>query len=129
MKKILCFVLTLISLTAATINCYAEFAYQNNIIEYQETTIVFEQNSQFSEEEQQYIAQVIVDGDPEIMPMGLVCTLFGHKDVTEKVITVDHCVSSTQPRCLERVYYVTTCSRCSRMEKTLISEQQITCCS
>ena len=60
-------------------------------------------------------------------PDNVLCTLFGHKltETTASVIT--HNVYSNAPRCVEKIYDVSVCSRCDYVSQELLSSTRIFC--
>lgn len=128
MKKFLSVILGIIICTYA---CLSISASDNNIsvIEIENMDTIFNEDSVFSNDQKQKIAEFLVYGNSDIQTYGLMCTLFGHKYTTETVQTITHCVYSSAPRCLRQKYEVSICSRCDATEQTLISEQQIYCCN
>lgn len=68
--------------------------------------------------------------DPEGDDMdNVLCTLFGHKLSSHFSTVTTHKVRSTAPRCLQKVYEVTVCSRCDYTTSQLISTTYVYCCS
>ena len=59
---------------------------------------------------------------------GLMCTLFGHKNTSETVISVTHKYNVESPRCLQEVFAVTSCSRCGESSVERLSFSFISCC-
>ncbi len=128
MKKILTVILAMIICTCA---CLSISAADNNIsvIETEHLEIIFDEDSVFSNDQKQKIAEFLAYGNSDMQTYGLMCTLFGHKYTTENVQTITHCVYSSAPRCLSQNYEVSICSRCDATEQTLISEKPIYCCN
>lgn len=62
------------------------------------------------------------------VPYGLMCTLFGHDKQLHSVSAIEHKVRSTNPRCLETHYKVTTCSRCEYENIEVSAETYISWC-
>jgi len=126
MKKLLAFVL----FTVLAINCSAisvlepDFEYFIDEIHY---TVEFVDNSVFSNEQQQQIADHIVLGDDGISTYAW-CWLTGHDYVTEGVSLTQHKVYDLEPRCMKRTYSVKTCTKCDFIEETLVSEVLVACC-
>ena len=127
MKKLLTTLLATILVLCA---CFSSSANQavGNVYEIGDKTIIFDEASAFSVEEQQHIAELIVNPENQASTYGLVCTLFGHKNTSETVVSITHCVEPKSPRCLQELFAVTTCSRCD--ESTVVSTgySYITCC-
>lgn len=100
----------------------------NNIYTIDNKTIIFDEASAFTVEEQQVIAELLANSDQVHSTYGLMCTLFGHKNTTETVQTITHCVDTKSPRCLQENFAVTTCSRCGETTTERVSYRFITCC-
>lgn len=129
MKKIVSIILSaLLVLTMPTLVSASDYA--GNVINIDTVTVYFSANSVFSVEEQQLLAQSIVSNDnfDQTTTYGLLCTLFGHKTTTESITVIEHCVSNTQPRCLETLQEVTACSRCDYVYIQELSSMYIFCC-
>lgn len=99
------------------------------IINYPENhiTIQFEDDTAFSEEERQMIADRIAFNTPIIQSRAW-CWLTGHDKTTETVTVTQHKALQYDPRCLLEVYLVTTCSKCDYYEQELQNSCYITCC-
>ena len=129
MKKI---ITVLLAIVLTSFMCVSAFASENvgNMYTIGDKTVVFEASSVFTAEEQQYIAEMLVNPDADsAATYGLMCTLFGHKETTEAVTTITHGAAATAPRCLQENFLVTICTRCEEtisMER--ISFQYISCC-
>lgn len=63
-----------------------------------------------------------------VVSYGLMCTLLGHDKQLHSVSAIEHKVRSTNPRCLETHYKVTTCSRCEYENIEVLAETYISCC-
>ena len=126
MKKTLLLIFT-ISLAFAM--CFSSFASNDTYTyEYTNITIIFDEATPFSAEQRENIANKLVNGTDDTSTYGLMCTLFGHKYVEDVVTTITHCVSDTQPRCLEEDFEIGECSRCGDTYTNRISYRYITCC-
>ena len=126
MKKTLIFILT-ISLAVAM--CFSSFASNETYTyEYDNVTVIFDEATPFSAEQREIIANKLVNGADDTATYGLMCTLFGHKYVEDDVMTITHCVSDTQPRCLEENFEIGECSRCGDTYTNRIAYRYITCC-
>ena len=122
MAIIIAFSMTLVSSANTT---------SGNTIEVNGVTVIFSANSNFTEEEQQLIAEHVILGiseDERNTTYNLLCTLFGHKTTTESFTVVEHCASDTQPRCRRSLQDVTACSRCDYVTTEVISSTYIYCC-
>lgn len=60
---------------------------------------------------------------------GILCKAFGHVLETSKTTKITHKVNATAPRCLQRTYEVSACTRCDYTVSTLTSSSYIYCCS
>ena len=127
MKKIISVLLVIVLLSAMCITSYANES-ANNIFIINNKTIIFDEDSSFTIEEKQFIAELLANPDQEHTTYGLVCTLLGHKNTTETVHTITHCVDTQSPRCLQENFLITTCSRCGESTVERISYFYITCC-
>ena len=127
MKKIISILLATILLTFTCISTSANES-SNNIYLIDNKTIIFGKSSAFTTEEQQRIAELLVNADASTSTYGLMCTLFGHKNTSETVTTITHCVYEKSPRCMQENFIVTTCSRCGETTTERVSFQYITCC-
>lgn len=120
---LLSFILTIQGFASGSSNYVYEYADE-------QITVVFAENSVFSSDEQQYIADKLVLGDSAeasgVQPRSW-CWLTGHELVTECVHVITHKVYASAPRCVKETYLVETCSNCDQ-EMTLISEENIYCC-
>ena len=89
-------------------------------------------HSEVSEETKANIEKHFATGEPATndgaTTYGLTCTLLGHKIVGTIVSTINHKVSATKPRCLERTYDYEECTRCDYSKSTLIDSEFIYCC-
>ena len=89
-------------------------------------------HDEVSEETKAKIEKYFADGEPAedngITTYGLTCTLLGHKIESVAVSTINHKVSATSPRCLEKTYNYKECTRCDYEEATLICSEYIVCC-
>lgn len=127
MKKLTAIALTIILILFVLIPASANEG-SSTVFEVNGVTVLFEDNSAFSTEEKQYIAQMLVYGNESISTYGLTCTLFGHKFTEEYVTTITHCVKDTNPRCLKETFKVSTCSRCGYTTSEKINQVYIDCC-
>lgn len=127
MKKLLTTLLVAILVLCACISSSADQAV-GNVYEIGDKTIIFDEASAFSVEEQQHIAELIVNPENQASAYGLVCTLFGHKNTSETVVSITHCAKENSPRCLQEIFCVTTCSRCDESTVERTGYGYITCC-
>lgn len=124
MKKIKT-ICTLISAFALAVNCFAVNAVSEGDI-----SIEFPADTQLSIEEQEVIADKIVNGTSgdDAAAYNIICTLFGHDLSTEYVHATQHKVNELSPRCLRKTYEVELCSRCDYNTVELVSGVYLACC-
>ena len=127
MKKLICALLATILFTVFCVTSVAGES-ANNIYTINNKTIIFDENSVFTIEEQEIIAEMLANPEYEHSTYGLMCNLFGHKNTSETVIAITHCVDTKSPRCLQENFIVTTCSRCGETTTERASYSYITCC-
>lgn len=127
MKKIIA---TVIALTLCLSFCLsASAANVSNVYTFGDVDVVFAENSSFDADVQQYIANIIVNGDDGGTTYNLWCSLFGHKETTECVETISHEVRTLSPRCLSQLWEIHACTRCNEiLQQILLSEEYIICC-
>ena len=112
MKKVITIILSTIIALSLPFNSAAS-STTGNRYNINGITVVFNEDSTFSTEEQVYIAEMAVNGAAgATSTYNLLCTLLGHKETTETFTTIEHCVSATAPRCIETIQDVTACTRC-----------------
>ena len=99
-----------------------------NTYEIGNITVIFDASSAFSPEKQELVANQIVSPESGIATAGLICTLFGHKNTTETVVTITHKATETDPRCFEELFAVTSCSRCDETSTVRTGFRYISCC-
>ncbi len=127
MKKVFTLLLAIVMAFAISITASAT----GNDYSINGVTIKFSEDSLFSAEEQAAIAEMVVNGtdNSSATTYNLMCTLFGHKTVTESYTVIEHCVSDTAPRCLETIQDVTACTRCETViDIYVITSYYINCC-
>ena len=127
MKKIIAIVLVTVLMICACVNASADDVC-GNAYTIDNTTVIFDENSQFSVEQQEMIAHRIVYSEENTSTYGLMCTLFGHKNTSETVTAVTHKYNVEAPRCLEEIFLVTTCSRCGETTTERTGYRYISCC-
>jgi hypothetical protein len=131
MKKIakrLVLIVMLVTLTiCATLGASAD-TNTGNIYQIENITIIFDADSQLSAEQQENIAQLLVNPEYGVAQANLICNIFGHKNTTEGVTTITHKVSATSPRCLKELFTITTCSRCNESTVERNAAVYISCC-
>ena len=117
----LCFILSL-----GVIPASAEEAIKHNDI-----TIIIH-NEDISEETKEKLIAFYSNPEDQgnnATTYGLTCTLFGHKTETSTTTVITHKARTTTPRCLQRHYNYTSCTRCDYEESTLLSTAYIDCCA
>ena len=127
MKKIIS---VLMALTLCLSFCLsASAANVANIYTFGNVDVVFAEDSSFDADVQQYIADIMVNGDDGATAYNLWCTLFGHKETIESVETITHKADPLSPRCLSQLWEIHACTRCNEvLEQILLSEAYIVCC-
>ena len=125
MKKIIALALaTVMSLSFCMYASAADTEYACGEVE-----IIFAEDSAFSEEIQQIIADQMRNGDDGASTYDLFCSLFGHNETTEEVNRSYHKVNTYDPRCLLEKWNVTACTRCGDITgQTLVFEMYVSCC-
>lgn len=89
------------------------------------------ENENVSEETKQKAIAFYTNGGEETdgaTTYGVTCTLLGHKLETTNVVKVTHKARTTAPRCLQKTYNYSTCTRCDYETSTLVSSKYISCC-
>ena len=99
-----------------------------NIYQTENVTVVFDADSQFSIEQQELIANLLVNPEYGVAKANLICNIFGHKNSQEGVTTITHKVSATSPRCLQELFTITMCSRCEETTVERNAYYYISCC-
>ena len=109
-----------------SLTCFAqtEYNYEN-----EDTTVIFQSNSSFSNETKQYIADRLIYGnnDDSISTYSW-CWLTGHDKQTENAWKIEHKFRTTDPRCKKTTYMITTCTNCDFIEFTDLTYNYISCC-
>ena len=99
-----------------------------NTYQIENVTVIFDADSQLSEEQQEMLAQLLVNSEYGVSQANLICNIFGHKNTTEGVSTVTHKAKANSPRCLQEFFTITTCSRCNESTVERNGYSYITCC-
>ena len=112
-----------LSITSASTGAYSQ-------IELSEVTIIFSENTVFSETEKALIIDALKGSyqAENNLKRNVLCTIFGHKYSDEIVTAITHKVNANRPRCLETVNKVNVCSRCSDVQIEQIAYSYIDCC-
>lgn len=85
-------------------------------------------DGKISEQELDEFAMYL-EGEPQPAMRNILCLLFGHDYVYQgAVITTDHRVYASQPRCVEEYYELYDCSRCGHNKYELLDSFRIYCC-
>ena len=132
MKRIISFSFVIVLLFTLSLTSFAEMPATTNQVVIDEYIITFAEDTAFSAEEQQMLAEQIVylfNEETESQTYGLVCNMFGHKTTTELIEVTEHCVRDTSPRCLLSYCYLTACSRCDYAHLEIIDSIYIDCCA
>lgn len=126
MKKILTsIILTFVLITGLTISPYALETSDFH----EDVTVNFKEDSIFTDAEKEIITNYFKSGnDGQAETHGLTCTLFGHDYKEEYITAITHKVYDNIPRCVEEVYEVNICTRCSHTESRRIGLSRINCC-
>lgn len=127
MKKILVVLLAIVLTFGATLGVSADDVI-GNTYQIENVTVIFDTDSQFSSEQQEIIAELLVNPEYGVSQANLICNIFGHKNTSETVITITHKAKANSPRCLQENFTVTTCSRCNESTVERNSLFYITCC-
>lgn len=99
-----------------------------NTYEIGNVTVVFDADSQLSAEQQENIAELLVNPEYSVSQANLICNIFGHKNTVEGVTTITHKAKANSPRCLQELFTITTCSRCNESTVDRDAYYYITCC-
>ena len=124
-KKLL---VMMITVCLAVNFCIATDASDGSL-DHPHVTVIFEENTCFNEDEKQLIENMLTgNAQTTVAPYGLSCILFGHDYQEEYVTAIQHQMYTDAPRCVEEVYKVSVCSKCSDTQSTRISLLRIFCC-
>ena len=127
MKRLTIILLTIILVFAGTISVSAD-EMNSNIYQIDNITVIFDADSQLSNEKKEAIVQLLVNPEYGVSQANLICNIFGHKNTVEGVTTITHKVSATDPRCLEEFFTITVCSRCNESTVERDGFAYIPCC-
>lgn len=127
MKRLITFALAMLCLACFFTNVAAS-SEVDMIITIDNVDIIFDSQSVFTDEEKHIIAEYLTHNSSIEQTYGLMCNLFGHKNTTDIVTTITHCVSPSSPRCLREKWEIITCSRCGNVDTTLLDFAYINCC-
>ena len=127
MKRIVLITMAIVLTLFSTIGVSAD-QVNGNTYQVENVTVIFDTDSQFSIEQQEMIANLLVNPEYGISQANLICNIFGHKNSSEGVSTITHKVSSTNPRCLQELFTITMCSRCEETTVERDAAYYISCC-
>ena len=127
MKKISAILMIVILTISATLGVSAD---NDTVNTYQidNVTVVFDEASQLSGEQQEAVANLLVHPEYGVTKANLICNIFGHKNTTEGVTAITHKVLVESPRCLQENFIITNCSRCDETVVERASYYYISCC-
>ena len=94
------------------------------------TSVIFDENTIFSAQEREDIAQLIVNGDSyDSTAYAMLCVISGHDySQYESVRAITHRADDKDPRCLQEIFLISKCSRCEHYKTERISVCYISCC-
>ena len=127
MKRITVIFMVIFLIICSILNTSADEEI-GNVYQFENTTVIFEADSEFSVEQQEIIANFIVNPEYGIAKVNIICDIFGHKNTIEGVTTITHKVSAESPRCLQELFTITTCSRCDQTTVERDAYFYISCC-
>ena len=127
MKRIVAIVMFVTLAIFSTLGVSADTSV-GNTYQIEDVTVVFDANSQLSVEQQEMIAQLLVNPEYGVSQANLICNIFGHKNTVEGVTTITHKAKANNPRCLQELFTITTCSRCNESTVERNAMSYITCC-
>lgn len=129
MKKFISLIMAIsLVFSIACIASAAENDTNANVFYYGEKEIIVEgQDLSYTQMKKvaDYVAGEHSLGD--ISVKGISCSLFGHKITKSSVTEITHNVYSTSPKCVEKIYKVSSCSKCDYIDKTLERTTRIRC--
>ena len=127
MKRLVTVVMLVTLTICATLGVSAD-TDAGNTYQIENVTVIFDADSQLSAEQQENIAELLVNPEYGVSQANLICNIFGHKNTQEGVSTITHKVSATSPRCLQEFFTITTCSRCNESTVERNGMRYISCC-
>ncbi|MBQ4274132.1 MAG: hypothetical protein IJB94_04085 [Clostridia bacterium] len=127
MKKIIVVLMAVVITICATIGVSAE-SNVGNAYQIDNVTVIFDTDSQLSNEQQEVIANLLVNPEYGVVQANLICNIFGHKNTQEGVTTITHKVLAESPRCLQELFTITICSRCNESTVERNAAYYISCC-
>ncbi len=118
-------------LSTILIFCFAFSAFANNTAQftytYDDFSVIFSKDTCFDSAQREKIANALANGGSYAEPAGILC-IFGHDWMQDTITTITHCVSETQPRCLEETFDIFMCSRCEKTKTELLGRTYKYCC-
>ena len=130
MKRLISLSLAIIFAISICFSTYAD-TIDGNTITVDHCTITFDENCTLTQEEKLHLAEIRAnyhEHNGETSTYGVICNVFGHKTTTETIGVIEHCVSDTQPRCIETIEDLTVCSRCDYVNIEVLASTYIFCC-
>jgi hypothetical protein len=127
MKKAIAVLMVVVIIVCATVSVSAD-EIVGNTYQIDNVTVVFDVDSQLSTDQQEMIAQLLVNPEYGVSQTNLICNIFGHKNTQESVSTVTHKAKENSPRCFQEIFIITTCSRCNESTVERTGYRYISCC-
>ena len=126
MKKYLSFILVVLIICTCCTSISAQANYTYTI---GNTTVIFNADTTFSLQEQQYIADLLVRDDNDAQTYALLCVISGHDyGQGESISTITHKVYDTSPRCFLEYFIISKCTRCEHYQTESLGGYYISCC-
>lgn len=127
MKKVVTAVLACILVSMLSMMVVASDSQTAIYYDDVDVTVCFESDTSLTDTQMQRIADIIAYDIPVVESRAW-CWLTGHDKTTQTVTAVHHKQLTYDPRCLLKVYHVTTCANCDYYEEVLSSQSYISCC-
>lgn len=127
MKKLTVALIIITLIVCSTLGISADEKI-GNTYQIENVTVVFDVESKLSTEQQEMVAQLLVNPEYGVSQANLICNIFGHKNSQEGVSTITHKVNVISPRCLEEFFTITMCSRCEETTVERDAAVYISCC-
>ena len=126
MKKYLSFIIVVFIIFTY---CTSISAQTNYVYTIDNTSVIFNADTAFSLQEQQYIADLLVQGDDETQIYALLCVISGHNyGPGESICTITHKTYVTDPRCFLEYFIISKCTRCEHYKTESLGGHYISCC-
>lgn len=128
MKRIIAVLITIATVLTLPNTAYAADTVTTEY-DVNNVTVIFNDNTVFSETERQKIVNQLIIGEAEeqTAKFNILC-LFGHKYEIEYVTTITHKVNTYNPRCLRETFEIGVCKRCGESYTQRVAFEYITCC-